>query len=70
MGSGAQNGIYKTGDCPAPLGPFHRNMLGWMSFTNVTTKLENEAITYNSNYNITDVYKIIGKTDRPKIIFY
>ncbi len=62
MGSGAQNGIYKTGDCPAPLGPFHRNMLGWMSFTNVTTKLENEAITYNSNYNITDVYKIIGKT--------
>lgn len=65
MGGGASNYNYlsqKTGDCPAPLGPIHRNMLGWMSFQNVTPKLENEAITYSSTYSNTDVYKIIGKT--------
>jgi hypothetical protein len=63
MGAGAYNGLDSTrATIPAPLGPLHRYILGWISFNDVNTKLDNETIAYSSNYANTDIYKIIGKT--------
>ena len=65
MADGGNKGVAIRGDNPAPVSPYHRAALGWITPKEVRGLMEDVVLSYSANRSSyqDDVYKIVSSTD-------